>query len=286
MKRDSKLFSILEDNPSKLYKSIKKFKSSTSHQIQKLKVNDKVYFGSSVPDGFFDSLSALKAPNMSTIHNSHSYQSTLCDYEHILKICRAGLKIPEITPIQAMEILFNLRPDVNDLYSITARHYINAGMEGARHFAFLLNILIKNVNLSSLEELNSVWAMILHKGHGKDREADRSYRTISTCPLLAKSLDKYVGSLFESGWAAAQAETTFQGTGSSHELAALLLTECIQFSLFSAKKPLFCIFLDAKSAFDKILREFCIRSAYLAGSSGHGLIYLDNRLKQHKTFVE
>ena len=223
---------------------------------------------------------------MSGIHASSSYQSTLSDYENILKICGAGMKIPEISAIRAMEILHGLRPDVNDLWSITARHYINAGMEGARHFAFMLNILIQNVNLSSLSELNSVWAMILHKGHGKDRESDRSYRTISTCPLLAKSLDKYVGSLYESGWAAAQAETQFQGTGSSHELAALLLSECVQYSLFSSKKPLFCMFLDAKSAFNKILREFCVKAAYLAGSKGQGLIYLDNRLLHRQTFIE
>ena len=116
-------------------------------------------------------------------------------------------------------------------------------------------MLIKNVNLSTLEELNSVWAVILHKGHGKDKESDRSYRTISICPLITKALDKYVGKLYESGWVEAQAETQFQGTGSSHELAALLLSECIQFSMSSSKKPLFCIFLDAKSAFNKVIRE-------------------------------
>ena len=53
--------------------------------------------------------------------------------------------------------------------------------------------LVTNNNLSSLEYLNSVWAMILHKGHGKDWESNRSYRTISTCPLLSKALDKHVG---------------------------------------------------------------------------------------------
>ena len=284
--RDRKLFTILQKNPANLYKSIKNMKSNSITQIQKLHVGNKIYNGPLIPDGFFDSLHTLKAPDLSAVHASSSYQSALTDYEHIIKICRNGMKIPDISPIQSMELLFSLRPDVNDLNSITARHFINAGMEGAQHFTFMLNILIKNVNLSSLEELNNVWAMILHKGHGKDRESDRSYRTISTCPFLAKALDKYVGSLYESGWAAAQAETQFQGTGSSHELAALLLTECIQYSIFTAKKPLFVIFLDAKRAFDKIIREFCIRSAYLAGSTDQGLIYLDNRMKHRNTYVE
>ena len=168
----------------------------------------------------------------------------------------------------ATEILYSLKPDVNDLYSVTARHYTNAGVEGARHFHFLMNLVISNVNLFSLPELNSVWAMVLYKAHGKPKDEDRSYRTISTCPLLSKALDKYIGSLYETGWASAQAETQFQGPGSSHELAALLLSETIQFSLYSAKKPLFVLLLDAKSAFDKILVEFIIRKPSLLDHVG------------------
>ena len=74
-----------------------------------------------------------------------------------------------------------------------------------------------------------------------------SYRTISTCPLLSKVLDTYIASLYSTIWEPHQAETQFQGKGSSHELAALLLTETIQYSLHSSMKPLFVICLDAKS---------------------------------------
>ena len=51
-------------------------------------------------------------------------------------------------------------------------------------------IFADDVNNISLNEVSSVNAVVLFKGHGKDKESDRSYRTISTCPLLAKSLDK------------------------------------------------------------------------------------------------
>ena len=99
-------------------------------------------------------------------------------------------------------------------------------------------------------------------------------------------MDKYVGSLCESGWVAAQAETQFQGSGSSHELAAVLLTETIQHSLFVSKKPIFVLLLDAQSAFDKILCELVIRAAFLAGTDGQALVYLNNRLRNRRTFVE
>ena len=284
--RDTLLHSVLDSNPGALYKSLKHSKSETSTKIQSLKVGNKVYTGSSVSDGFYDSLSSLKAPDMSSIHSTPSYQSALSDYSTIRKICSAGLKIPEISPKDATEILYNLKPDVNDLFSVTARHYINAGVEGARHFSYLMNMVIQNVNIFPIAELNSVWAMVLHKGHNKPKDSDRSYRTISTCPLLSKALDKYIGGLYESGWAAAQAETQFQGSGSSHELAALLLTESIQHALFAAKKPLYVIMLDAKSAFDKILVEHIIKKAFLAGSRGQGLIYLADRLSNRRTYVE
>ena len=284
-KRDENLSQILT-NPSTAFRSIKKSKASPSAAVQNLKVNGKVYSGEDVADGFFDSLSSLKSPDLSAPHSSKLSQDTLMDYENVLKIARDGLKIPPLSPKLATEILHTLRANVNDFYSITASHFINAGFEGLEHFHFLLNIAIEDVNLSSLEELNSVWACILYKGHMKDRESDRSYRTISTCPLIAKALDYYVGTLYSDGWADLQAETQFQGTGSSHELAALLLTEAINFSLFSAKKPVFLLLLDAKSAFDMMPVENIIINAFKAGTCDQGLVYLNNRLGNRLTFCE
>ena len=260
MKRDDIQPSICSSNPKPIFKAVKSARSASSTKIHTLNVKDKVYTGEAVADGFYDSLSALKAPDMFNIHSSPHFQSTLSDYEHILKICRAGEKIPELTYRAATDILLSLKAEVNDFYSITANHFINAGKAGFEHFFFLINALVKNVNLASLEELNTIWACILHKGHGKNKNSDRSYRTISTCPLLAKALDTYVGQLYGGGWANVQAPTQFQGSGSSHELAALLLTECIQHSLYTDKEPVFAFMLNAESAFDKVVRQWAIRN--------------------------
>ena len=111
----------------------------------------------------------------------------------MIELAKSGAAIPSIELHQSVELLYSVRQDVNDLFSITAAHFINAGGAGLRHFHLLLSTLIANINHASLSELNDIWAMILYKGHGKDKESDRSYRTISTCPLLAKCLDLYVG---------------------------------------------------------------------------------------------
>ena len=126
----------------------------------------------------------------------------------------------------------------------------------------------------------------MYKGHSKDKESDRLYRNILTCPFLAKCADVYAGKLYGEGWASVQAETQFQGEGSSHELAALLFSETIQHSLFINKKPVYALLLDAMSAYDKIVRQCALRSAFLANTCDQGLLYLDARLKNRSTFTE
>ena len=121
---------------------------------------------------------------------------------------------------------------MNDYFSITAHHFTNAGVAGFVHFNLLLNALLADINNSTIEELNTVYALFLHKGHNKDRTLDSSYRTISTCPLIAKGLDIYVRDLYIEKWNQLQANTQYQGEGSSHELASLLITEAIQHSKY------------------------------------------------------
>ena len=72
----------------------------------------------------------------------------------------------------------------------------------------------------------------------------------------------------------------------SHELACLLLTETLQFSILVSKRSVFALFLDAKSAFDRVIREILIRNLYLAGTNDQKLIYLDERLKNRHTYCE
>ena len=124
------------------------------------------------------------------------------------------------------------------------------------------------------------------KGHGKIKTSDRSYRTISSCPLTAKALDLYIRDLHISSWNLDQADTQFQGEGSNHELAAVLLTESIQHSLYTLKEPIFILFLDAQSAFDVVLKELLVRNLFHCGTSGHGLLYLDNRLQNRRTYID
>ena len=103
---------------------------------------------------------------------------------------------------------------------------------------------------------------------------------------MAKSADIYVGSLSADDWAAVTAETQFQRQGMSHEHAGLLLTEAINYTVTVSKLPVFCLYLDAKSAFDRALRQILTRRMFLDGTAGESLLYFDARLENRVTFVE
>ena len=151
-------------DPESLYKTIRLNKRDNVGKIQKLTVRDKVYLGDSVADGFYDSLLDLKSLDHASIDSSRSYNDFSDDYDGILEICSSGEPIPQLTEIKSKEILMKIKPGVNDLYSITASHYINAGEPGFKHFFLLLSALIADIGNITITEINAVYATILFKG--------------------------------------------------------------------------------------------------------------------------
>ena len=283
--RDTELFSLFSSSSS-VFKKIRSSKSSSSGSVPFLMVGDKKYPAHQVGDGLFASISSLKSQDISSLNESPNYDSWSKDYKYILEICKNKQDIPSIPLEQSSKILQRMKSSVIDFWSITPLHFINAGEEGFLHFNFLMNKVISNINSCSAKELNTVLALLLHKGHGKPKTSDRAYRTISTCPVLSKGLDMFLHDLFVDLWNSSQAETQYQGEGSSHELASLMITEAIQHSLYSSKKPVFMLLLDARSAFDTVVIEFLVRNLYLMGMTGHSLLYLNDRLTNRITYCD
>ena len=188
-----KLHSILSSNPSSLYRAIKSNKRDCI-SINKLNVGNDVFLGDDIGKGFYKSISALKTRS-DDILDCPTFKSFLTDHKHIMEICMEGLRIPPLNFSQAHKLLKSIKPSVTDIFSISALHYLNGGDPAVTHFQLLLNAVIGDVENYALSEINTVHAIIPHKGHGKDKHSNRSYRTISTCPFIAKCADKYVGSL-------------------------------------------------------------------------------------------
>ena len=208
------------------------------------------------------------------------------NYEHIMKICESKQTIPRITHEQAYKLLTRMKPHVIDIDGITSLHYLYAGEEGLNHYVSLLNAFISQVNNVTLAELNTVLGLILFKGHKKDKNSDRSYRTISTCPFIAKSLDLYIRDLYQDLWDSTTASTQYLAKGSSHDLASLLISEMIQYSLYIKDQPIYLLVLDAQSAYDRCLRQVLCTELFITGVSGSALLLLSNRLENRSTVYQ
>ena len=286
LKRDAKLNSILSRNPRSLYSYLRSIRKTNTSNIQSLSVGTKMYEGVSVPDGFYDSMTSLKTCDMETLSTDPDLAEHFSNYGHIIKICQASQNIPEISLKEAEKLLRRMKTHVIDIFSITSLHYLYAGDEGVKHFAALINIFIRNVNNATLEEVNTALGLILFKGHRKPRNCDRSYRTISTCPFIAKSLDLFIRDLYQELWDEVTASTQYLDSGSSHELASLLVTEVTQYSLNVNNKPVYFLILDAQSAYDRCLRQILCTELFMTGINGAALLLLDNRLKSRATVYQ
>ena len=280
--RDSKLL----ENPSATFARIRHSRRSKSGMIGQLKVGSKLYSGPSVPDGFYDSILTLKTRNDEKLRDSEYYASFSSDYDHIIQLCQESVKIESVSIARAMSLLERLKPNVPDFYSLTPDHFIHAGPAGIAHFCILLNSLLHDIKNVSITEINTAYECVLFKGHDRDKSLAKSYRTISSCPVVAKALDLHLRDLHLDSWDKCQPETQFQGQGSSHELASLLLTECIQYSLHSIKKPAYVLYLDAQAAFDVVQRKLLIRNLYHSQTPDQSIIYQDLRLSARQTVVD
>ena len=269
-----------------VFKYIKSLKKAPSSKLRKLVVGDKVYSEKMVPDGFYKAMSSVKACDMNTIKQDQFLACTIRDSEHVIELSKAGQKIPPLSLEGAQEILLRLKKNVSDIFGLTTLHYLYGGTEGMRNFALLLNTIILNVENANIKELNTTHGLILYKGGQKDKSNERSYRTISTCPIVAKALDLYLRDLYQEKWNKMTAPTQYQKQGSSHELASLLLTETIQFSLYHSKKPLFLLVLDAQSAFDRCLKEVLCTKLFEAGICDNSVNVVINRLSNRSTVYE
>ena len=286
LKRDSRLCSLFSDYPGDCFSDIRKLKRTSRKSLHKLHVDSKVYEDEFIADGFYDSISSLKTVDPEILASSSSYISNKEMYRNILKVVKHSPKLPPISLECTAEILKSLKQSVNDVFSITPAHYKFSGQEGLEHLNYLMNAAITDLNNLSVDELNTVWACVLYKGHGKDLFSAKSYRTISTCPMVSKAMDAYIAGLYSDLWHNATADMQFQGPASSHELAALTLTESINFSINNNVKPTSVVHLDARSAFDLVTREILVGDLFHIGIKDQGLLLIDERLKNRRTIFE
>ena len=81
-------------------------------------------------------------------------------------------------------------------------------------------------------------------------------------------------------------KSKIEGTDGLCTRHAISCNHATSHGLHVNKEPVYVLLLDAQSAFDRVVIEHAIRCAYNAGTRDEGLLYLDNRLRNRKTYIE
>ena len=97
IKRDKFMYSVLENEPGKFFQVARSQKMSRNVTIRELHVDDRLYEGDKVCDGFFDSIFSLKTRAHTNLENCDMFNAANKEYNNILKLCTHGTKIPRIT---------------------------------------------------------------------------------------------------------------------------------------------------------------------------------------------
>ena len=122
--------------------------------INKLTVGKETFTGDNVKKGFYKSVSQLKTrdPALAT---SKTFQEFVGSHNHILEISKSGKTIPLLSWETAKNLLKSIKPNVTDLHSISALHYINGGDDVILHFQLIIiNAFLSDVENFVLAEIN------------------------------------------------------------------------------------------------------------------------------------
>ena len=90
-------YHMLDDvfrKPASAHAYIRSCRSSKPRKIEQLRVEDKVYRGGAVCDGFYESMTMLKQCNIENLRADPIISTQLTNYDNIIQLCKNKPPIP------------------------------------------------------------------------------------------------------------------------------------------------------------------------------------------------
>ena len=82
-------------------------------------------------------------------------------------------------------LLKSIKASVTQIHLFSALHYLNGGQAAVTHLRLIINAVLDDIENFALDELNKVYAILLHKGNGKDKNSAHpqlnDYHFLSFC---------------------------------------------------------------------------------------------------------
>ncbi|XP_063427548.1 uncharacterized protein LOC134711049 [Mytilus trossulus] len=264
--RDREKQEILEarTRDSKLYhKLVKGNRNRNRTGIMDLHVNDNLYSGDQVIEGFTEHFGNLaSAEKSSQLKDQHYHE--LVEYE--IKLINDMVKskeTPLATQIELKKAIKTLnRGKSADIYGITVEHLIYAGEKLEQLLLRLINLVFKHGYVPDILKKGLLAPVFKNKG---DRCHAANYRGITVLPVVNKIIEAIIRDRIQPRVLKDQNPTQRGFTAKSSPLNAGLVVEEVYRESVDSNQEFELVLLDAKSAFDVVVHSHLMRRLFHCG---------------------
>ena len=134
---------------------------------------------------------------------------------------------------------------------LSTDHVINAGIDFAVHIACLLSAVIVHGTVPN--NFLPCTIIPIPKGHNANLSVSENYRGIALSSIFGKVFDNIILDRYQCQLASSKLQFGFK-RDSSTNLCSMMLKETLSY-YYNLQTPVYCTFLDASKAFDRI--KYC-----------------------------
>ena len=218
--------------------------------------NNKTTYNKTV-DGCTDenSIAQVFASKYKSLYTSVSYDSE--ELKHIITEIDASMlhnaraSAFVIKACEVKEAIEKLKLHKSDGgFMLSSDHFVNAGFDLSIHISFLFTAIISHGSVPR----DFVASTVIHRPIPKKINCDMSdsenFRGISLSSLFGKIFDNVILSQFHENLCTSDLQFGFKQNSSSN-MCTMILKETVAYYL-NKGSPIFCTFLDARKAFDRV----------------------------------
>ncbi|CAC5395787.1 unnamed protein product [Mytilus coruscus] len=179
---------------------------------------------------------------------------------HIIKMCKDKYKHQEITTEEIKKAVSKLNTNkAEDIYGLTAEHFIHGSESLLQHLQQLLNVCFKFCYIPDLLKIGTLFPVFKNKGDIKNA---KNYRGITITPTYSKIIEKILKERKNPKIIISQNPLQKGFTEDTSPLICELFIEEFERESKDLKLPVYIALLDGKSAFDVVVHANLIRRMF------------------------
>ena len=258
---------IIETNSSNkklFYKLIKKQRQKGNSLISDLNVGNEHFEGDALIEGWFLHFKNLATPTDCPDFNEQFLNLCKDDYRFIKHYTSACERKTVTVSLVKRALKHIHKGKSEDCFGLSVENLCYASDSFIEFIVMLINQIFEYQKIPEMLKTGLLTPIYKNKGDGKD---SKNYRGITVLPILLKVIEFILREDLKEVALPVQSQLQRGFTENSSPLNAAFLVEEFYRESKNLNKPVYIAFLDAKSAFDVVVREILMRKVYLYGIS-------------------